>query len=83
MTIPAANTLPSTTFEVGKVYSCRSACDSNCVWSFVVVSRTAKQVVLVGDDMAEVRRGIVEHDGVECCFPLGKYSMAPIIRATR
>ena len=79
----ANNSFPSasTRFEVGTVYSCRSVCDSNCVWIFVVQSRTAKQVILVDASMNEVRRGISEYQGVETCFPLGKYSMAPILRA--
>lgn len=34
------------TFEVGKTYSCKSACDQNCTWSYTVTARTAKTVTL-------------------------------------
>ena len=33
-------------FEVGKTYSMRSICDSNCVWTYTVTARTAQTITL-------------------------------------
>jgi hypothetical protein len=33
-------------FEVGKTYSCRSACDYECVWNYEVVKRTDKSITI-------------------------------------
>jgi hypothetical protein len=68
------------TFTVGKTYTARSACDHNCVWSFKVVSRTAKSITIEGNEGTS-RRGVSIWDGGETAFPMGRYSMAPIIRA--
>lgn len=67
-------------FEIGKTYEARSACDYDCIFSFEVVARTAKQITIKvrGE---EVKRGVSMYEGSEVCFPLGKYSMCPIIRA--
>jgi hypothetical protein len=69
-------------FEVGKNYAVRSVCDSECVWQFKVVSRTAATVTLDGHN-GTARRGIKIVDGEEICYPLGNYSMCPVARATR
>lgn len=66
-------------FEVGKTYSCRSACDHNCVWEFKVLGRTDKTVTLSDGK----RRKLSVYDGVETCFPIGRYSMAPTLRADK
>ena len=73
--------MSTSSFIIGNTYSARSACDHNAVWSFVVVARTAKQVTLRDDDGKEIKRRVIVRDGVEECFPLGKYSMAPRLRA--
>ena len=31
-------------FETGKIYYCRSACDYNCVWNFIVERRTNSSI---------------------------------------
>ena len=31
-------------FIVGKEYNCRSVCDHNCIWSFIVEKRTDKNI---------------------------------------
>lgn len=70
-------------FQVGQTYSTRSACDYDCVFSFTVIKRTAK-FVTIEDRHGKVRRcGIKVWDNVESCFPLGSYSMAPIISAEK
>lgn len=71
-----------TKFQVGKTYQCRSLCDYNTIFSYRVVARTAKRLTLVGHN-EQVKRGIYEWDGVECCRPHGTYSMCPMIRADR
>ena len=69
-------------FEVGVSYFCRSACDSNCIWHFKVLRRTASSVwVLV--DGKECRRGVRIWSGVEKFEPFGRYSMSPVVSADR
>jgi len=82
MSTGTTNTSPAVTpFEVGAVYECRSACDHECIWRFVVVARTEKRVTLVDERMNQFVRGIGQYRGVETCFPMGKYSMAPVLMA--
>ncbi len=65
-------------FEIGKKYECRSCCDHNCKWEFTVTGRTEKQITLDNGK----RYGIKDDGfGIEIIFPLGRYSMAPILRA--
>lgn len=69
-------------FEVGKSYQCRSVCDSDCVFTFTVLKRTEKTVTLQDSVSKEIyRRRPDVWDGQEVCFPMGYYSMCPIIRA--
>ncbi len=76
MTTPA-------TFQVGTTYSATSNCDSNCVWTFEVIKRTAKFITLRESD-GDIRRvGVRAYDGEEWASPFGSYSMAPVIRAGR
>ena len=80
-------------FEVGKVYKMNSACDSDCWWYYVVVSRTQFTVLLVQIDRygnsirgKEIKRCRInkketEYFGYESVSPLGKYSMSPVLSA--
>lgn len=71
-------------FEVGKKYSCRSVCDYDSIFTFEVISRTKKTVVLRGDFCSQTKiqkKGIKIRDGVETIAPLGVYSMSPVLRA--
>lgn len=71
-------------FEIGKTYTARSACDHECVFRFTVVERSEKTIVITdGRDDGACRRAVNTRDGVEFCFPQGRYSMAPIITADR
>lgn len=75
------NTEANNSFIVGKTYSCRSACDHDCIFYYKVIKRTAK-FITVEDRHGQVRRaGIRVWCGVETAMPQGSYSMAPIIRA--
>ena len=69
-------------FQVGHTYRTRSACDWDCIFSYTVVSRTAKFLTL--DDGYQVRRvGVRVWDGRETASPEGRYSMSPLITADR
>lgn len=73
-------------FEVGKTYSMRSACDHNCVWTYTVTARTAQTITLTyGKESIRCRinKKISEYRGAESVFPIGKYSMAPILSADK
>jgi len=74
-------------FETGKTYSMRSACDHNCVWTFTVISRTEKSVTLVNEKgekiSRRINRTVSEWNKAETVYPLGQYSMAPVLVADR
>lgn len=73
---------PAASFEVGNRYQARSACNSDCVWTFEVLSRTAKFVSLLDVDNGDTMRvGVRASDGEEWASPFGTFSMAPVIRA--
>lgn len=67
-------------FVVGETYSTRSACDHECVFSFTILARTAKQITteIRGET---VKRGVSVYGDVEQFKPFGSYSMAAIISA--
>lgn len=67
-------------FEVGKIYSCRSIGDSDCIFAFEILKRTKSTVTINARGDVTTRR-VFELDGGEAIYPLGKYSMAPLLRA--
>lgn len=86
-TAPALELAP-VEFVAGQVTSCSSPGDSNCVWTFEVVKRTAKFVTLRDVDTDETMRVGVRwsnFDGqqVETCLPFGRYSLCPVLKADR
>ena len=65
-----------TTFEINKVYNCKSICDQNCVWSYKVISRTNSTVTLQDMDTNEVKTCRIskkssEFFGCENVHPIG------------
>lgn len=68
------------TFEVGRTYSVRSIGDHDCIFSFEVLKRSAKTITIKRHGSA-VRRTVRVVDGAECCDPLGRFSMSPVLRA--
>jgi len=72
-----------TTFRIGTRYACRSAGDSDCVWTFTVTARTARFVTLTDDQGDTYRVGVRISDDAEACNPFGHYSMSPTLRADR
>jgi hypothetical protein len=69
-----------TEFQVGRTYATRSICDSDCIYSFTVLARTAKQVTVEVHGKT-VRRGLSIWNNVEQFKPFGNYSMCAIISA--
>lgn len=71
-------------FEIGKKYTMRSVCDHDCIWEYEVINRTAQTITITdGKDVKKCRvvKALSEMDNRECIYPLGKYSMSPILRA--
>lgn len=69
------------TFNVGQTYSTRSIGDHNCIYSFTILARTAKQITTKVSGK-QVRRGLRPNlDGHESFRPFGTHSFAPIIDA--
>ena len=77
-------------FTVGDAFTCRSVCDHNCVWTFIVTKRTEKTITVcevnedgslrgTGPGMFRVR---VWH-GVETVMPHGRFPMAPVLAADK
>jgi hypothetical protein len=69
-------------FEVGKTYATRSIGDHECIFSFTILARTAKQVTVEVHGKI-VKRGVNVWEGVEEFKPFGTYSMCAVIRATK
>lgn len=74
-----------TKFEIGKEYKMTSACDHNCVWTYKVIARTACMITLEDErgqtKKCRINKQSSEYFNAEAVHPLGKYSMAPILRA--
>ena len=73
-------------FEIGKTYSMNSACMHDCVWTYTVTARTAQTVTLTDGNetiRCRINKEITEYRGAESIFPLGRYSMAPILSADK
>ena len=76
-----------TKFKTGRTYSVRSTGDHECIFSFTVLKRTARFMTIRDKNGRDDRRVGVQvsdyFDGAEIAYPLGRYSMCPIIRADR
>ncbi|MGN0522576.1 MAG: hypothetical protein ACI4IQ_08085 [Eubacterium sp.] len=69
-------------FELNKKYECSSACDHNCIWKFEVVKRTANQIIISeGKKQFRCKIHNDEQDNTEFVYPLGRYSMCPVLKA--
>lgn len=71
-------------FEIGKTYTCFSICDQGCTWSYKVIARTAQTITVTdGREKKTLRiiKKLSEWNNTESTYPLGQYSMAPILRA--
>lgn len=73
-------------FEVGKAYKMHSPCDHNCIWSYIVVARSAASVTLFDGKerkLYRINKKASEYRNAESIKPLGSYSMAPILSADK
>lgn len=75
-------------FEVGNIYACRSVCDYNCIWYFRVINRTKSTITILEDGeknpvVKRINKQLSETLDAESVYPLGNYSMAPILSADK
>ncbi len=71
-------------FETGKEYYARSACQHDCIWTFKIISRTEKRMKIEDEHGAVKTIGITaEAPRQEIAFPLGKYSLCPVLTAEK
>ncbi|MCH5315708.1 MAG: hypothetical protein J1E81_07330 [Eubacterium sp.] len=69
-------------FEANKKYECRSICNYNCIWKFEVVKRTSKYIIISdGEEQFRCKIYNDKQDNSEFVYPLGHYSMCPVLRA--
>lgn len=71
-------------FEIGKTYRMRSICNSECVWEYTVIARTAQTITITdGKEKKKCRinKRLSEYNNSETVLPLGNYSMCPTLRA--
>ena len=82
---PASHLLkPMTaTFTTGNTYKMRWVGDADAVTLCKVIKRTAKFVTLDVDGFGVQRVAVKPCDQGESCLPLGRYSMAPCLKACR
>lgn len=72
---------PTIKFQTGLKYSARSVCDYNCIWTFKVIKRTAKFITIEDQYGEQKRVGVKVWGDSETAYPLGNYSMCPVIDA--
>lgn len=70
-------------FEVGQSYSCRSVCDHDCVWTFKIVARTEKTISTECGQKFRINAKLTAYENVEALYPLGNFSMCPILTANK
>lgn len=73
-------------FEINNKYAMASPCDHNCVWVYVVIARTALTITLKDVSNGEIKKcriskKISDYRDAETVFPLGKYSLCPLLSA--
>ncbi len=70
------------TFSQGQQLSQASICNGSCIFTGVVVKRTAKTLTISQHGYDDKRCKIhLDSDGDEYIYPLGQYSMSPTFRA--
>jgi hypothetical protein len=73
--------MTTATFEVGKTYSTQSLCDSNCIFSVTIAKRTKATVTTTDGKKFGIAKKETQWNDAETIFPMGRYSMAPAIKA--
>ena len=70
-------------FIVGNNYYMFSPCQHSYVRKYSVVGRTDKTILLADDDGNRIKRfKIMKDNDGEYCYPIGRFSMCPVLRAT-
>ena len=76
-----------TTFQINKSYSTPSICDSNCIFKYTVIARTAKTITIKSWDgsvrKCRINKKLTVYRNIETILPEGHYSMCPIIDAEK
>ena len=71
-------------FEIGKTYTHGWIGDSELFTTWKVIKRT-EQTITITDGRetktCKVNKYLTEIENAECVYPLGRYSMCPILRA--
>ena len=79
--------MTTATFKAGNTYKMLWVTDGTAATLCKVVKRTAKFVTFEVEGFGVKRVGVLAPDGYyshgETAFPLGRYSMAPCVRAER
>ena len=73
-------------FEVGTIYSMRSVCSHDCVWTYTVIARTAQTITITDGKTVQkcrISKATSQFRGAESVYPIGQYSMAPILSADK
>ena len=72
-------------FEVGKTYATTSICNSDCVFCYTIISRTASSVTLVDNHgnhkTCRISKKLSAYRNAETVYPEGNYSMCPMLSA--
>jgi hypothetical protein len=69
------------TIQAGQTLKARSACDHDCIFSVEVIERKGSFVTVKAQGNVS-RKKVMTDDRGEYVYAMGKYSMAPIFRAT-
>ena len=67
-------------FNVGQTYKTRFIGDADLILEGTVLSRTEKRVTIKVNGNIKVV-GVKVDDGCEFVYPLGRYSMCPVLKA--
>ena len=70
-------------FEVGQSYFCRSICDYDCIWTYKIVSRTAKTITTECGKTFRINKRLTEWNKAESVYPHGQYSMCSVLTANK
>ncbi len=70
-------------FKINSIYSHRWVNDSQLTTSYKVVKLTKSFVTLIeSGELKPIRCKIFKDDDTQFCFPSGRYSMAPVLKAS-
>jgi hypothetical protein len=70
-------------FKANTTCSTRSVADYDCVFNFEVVKRSAKTITIKYHGDLKRCKIHTDENGDEFAYPLGRYSMCPVIRPAK